>query len=72
MRDQAGWGEAHTNRPGGVAATPSLMLQLTPSPYCILLRVEGSTRGLSPQDLPLGYGLTPDTLLRRASCFFAC
>ena len=48
------------------------MLQLTPSPYCILLRVEGSTRGLSPQDLPPGYGLTPDTLLRRASCFFAC
>lgn len=32
----------------------------------------GSARGLSPQDLPPGYGLTPNTLLRWASCFFAC
>lgn len=60
MGDQAGSG-------GG-----SHKQAVSPSPYCILLRAEGSARGLSPQDLPPGYGLTPNTLLRWASRFFAC
>lgn len=68
-----GWvgGGSHKQAQWGSSYPQPCAPAVSPSPYCILVRVEGSAQGLNCQDLPPCLGLTPDTLLRWASCLLS-